>query len=89
MSVRVYVAATLSALAEYDAAGAIPESAERVAIPADVEDEESEARAAELDRHLKKRKKGPALRISAATGRGIPELLRELSKAREAAAEVA
>ncbi len=42
MSVRVYVAATLPALAEYDGAGAIPESADRVAIPADVEDEESE-----------------------------------------------
>ena len=37
---RVYVPATLTSLAEYDEAGAIPDSAERVTAPS--EDEESE-----------------------------------------------
>ncbi|HKE00837.1 MAG TPA: GTPase ObgE [Planctomycetota bacterium] len=55
----------------------------RLVLATKVEDEESEARADELDRHLKKRKKPPSLRISSATGRGIADLLGELARRRE------
>lgn len=40
MTVRVYVPATLSGLGEYDAAGAIPASAERIVAPDDAEESE-------------------------------------------------
>jgi GTP-binding protein len=52
----------------------------RIVLATKVEDEACEARAAELDAFLKKRRKPAALRISAATGRGLREMLSEVAQ---------
>ena len=52
----------------------------RVVLATKVEDDEAGARADELDRHLKAKRREPALRISAVTGRGVKELIADLGR---------